>query len=142
APGRGRGDPGRLAVSARSRGAGVTAAVVSSAPGGRQQPATGDLWGSDVVVTTSRGFGSTRAMAEHVLAWFVHFAAGLHPAHRDRQGQQSEHGSYGPVLIEGKTVCVGGAGGIGRAVGSLCAGAGMRVVGTRRRVSPGDTLPT
>jgi phosphoglycerate dehydrogenase-like enzyme len=46
------------------------------------------------------------------------------------------------VLIEGKTVCVVGAGGIGQEVGSLCAGAAMRVVGTRRHVSPGDGLPT
>jgi len=111
-------------------------------PAGASNLLRGDLWGSDVIVTTSRGFGNTRAMAEYVLACFLHFARGLHRAHRDRQRQQFEHGAYRPVLIEGKTVCVVGAGGIGQAVGSLCAGARMRVVGTRRRVSPGDTLPT
>src|SRR5207248_4537188 len=36
-PGSGRGDPGRLALSARSAGALATAAVVSSTPGRRQQ---------------------------------------------------------------------------------------------------------
>ena len=36
-----------------------------------------DLWGSDVIVTTSRGYGNTRAMAEYVLAGFLHFARGL-----------------------------------------------------------------
>ena len=93
-------------------------------------------------VTTSRGHGNTRAMAEYVLACFLHFARGLHRAYRDRQRQQFEHRTYQPILIEGKTVCVIGAGGIGQAVGSLCAGAGMRVVGTRRHVSPGDALPS
>src|SRR5262249_9769659 len=71
-------------------------------PAGASNLLRGDLWGSDVVVTTSRGFGSTRAMAEYVLACFVHFARGLHRAHRDRQRQQFEHGSYRPVQIEGK----------------------------------------
>jgi len=109
-------------------------------PAGASNLLRGDLWGSDVIVTTSRGFGHTRAMAEYVLACFLHFARGLHRAHRDRERQQFEHSSYRPVLIEGKTVCVVGAGGIGQDVGSLCAGAAMRVVGTRRHVSPGDSL--
>ena len=110
-------------------------------PAGASNLLRGDLWGSDVCVTTSRGQGNTGAMAEYVLACFLHFARGLHRAHRDRQRQQFEHRSYRPVLIEGKTVCVVGAGGIGQAVGRLCAGAGMRVVGTRRHVSAGDALP-
>src|SRR3989475_10495653 len=91
-------------------------------PAGASNLLRGDLWGSDVVVTTSRGHGSTRAMAEYVLASLLYFARGLHRASRDRQRQQFEHGSYQPVLLEGKTVCVVGAGGIGRSVGSLCAG--------------------
>jgi glyoxylate/hydroxypyruvate reductase len=110
-------------------------------PAGASNLRRGDLWGSDVTVTTSRGYGNTRAMAEYVLACFLHFARGLHRANRDRQRQSFEHGAYRPVLIEGKTVCVVGAGGIGQEVGALCAGAGMRVVGTRRHVSPGDVLP-
>src|SRR5215468_4114734 len=110
-------------------------------PAGASNLLRGDLWGSDVTVTTSRGQGNTGAMAEYVLACFLHFARGLHRAYRDRQRQHFEHGPYRPMLIEGKTVCVVGAGGIGQAVGRLCAGAGMRVVGTRRSVSPGDALP-
>jgi phosphoglycerate dehydrogenase-like enzyme len=110
-------------------------------PAGASNLLRGDLWGSDVTVTTSRGQGNTGAMAEYVLACFLHFARGLHRAYRDRQRQHFEHGPYRPILIEGKTVCVVGAGGIGQAVGRLCAGAGMRVVGTRRAVSPGDALP-
>jgi len=110
-------------------------------PAGASNLRRGDLWGSDVTVTTSRGQGNTRAMAEFVLACFLHFARGLHRAYPDRQRQRFEHGAYRPVLIEGKTVCVVGAGGIGQAVGSLCAGAGMRVVGTRRHVPAGAVLP-
>src|SRR5262249_24113595 len=74
----------------------------------------------------------TRAMAEYVLACFLHFARGLHRADRDRQRQEFEHRSYGPVLIEGKTVCVGGAGGIGQAV---------RVLLARRRIARGRPTP-
>jgi phosphoglycerate dehydrogenase-like enzyme len=110
-------------------------------PAGASNLLRGDLWGSDVTVTTTRGQGNTGAMAEYVLACFLHFARGLHRAHRDRERQRFEHGRYRPVLIEGKTVCVVGAGGIGRAVGRVCAGAGMRVVGTRRHAWPGETLP-
>ncbi len=111
-------------------------------PAGASNLLRGDLWGSDVTVTTSRGHGNTRAMAEYVLACFLHFARGLHRASRDRERQRFEHGSYKPILIEGKTVCVVGAGGIGQAVGRLCAGAGMRVVGTRRHVTAGEALPS
>ena len=110
-------------------------------PAGASNLLRGDLWGSDVIVTTTRGYGNTGPMAEYVLACFLHFARGLPWAYRDRQRQHFEHRPYQPILLEGKTVCVIGAGGIGQAVGRLCAGAGMRVVGTRRRVSPGDALP-
>src|SRR5438093_8363126 len=111
-------------------------------PAGASNLLRGDLWGSDVTVTTSRGYGNTRPMAEYVLACFLHFARGLHRATRDQQQQQFDHRTYRPIQIEGKTVCVVGAGGIGQAVGSLCAGAGMRVVGTRRHVAPRDPLPS
>ena len=38
-------------------------------------------------------------------------------------------------------MCVVGVGGIGRAVGELCASVGMRVVGTRRQGAAGGPLP-
>jgi phosphoglycerate dehydrogenase-like enzyme len=110
-------------------------------PAGASNLQRGDLWGSDVIVTTSRGYGNTRPMAEYVLACFLHFARGLHRAYPDRQRQHFEHRTYQPILLAGKTACVIGAGGIGQSVGRLCAAAGMRVVGTRRRVSPGEALP-
>src|SRR5439155_6849280 len=67
---------------------------------------------------------------------------GLRRATRDQQQQQFALHTYRPIQIQGKTVCVVGASGIGQAVGSLCAGAGMRVVGTRRHVAPKDALPS
>jgi glyoxylate/hydroxypyruvate reductase A len=100
-----------------------------------------DLWGSDVVVTTSRGYGNTRPMAEYVLAGFLHFARGLHQAYREQRRQRLDRSSYHPVLLQGKTAGVIGAGGIGQEVALLCAGAGMRVIGTRRSKPSGSALP-
>jgi phosphoglycerate dehydrogenase-like enzyme len=110
-------------------------------PAGASNLLRGDLWGSDVIVTTSRGHGNTRAMAEYALASLLHFARGLHRAARDRQQHRFDHVAYRPLLLEGKTVCVVGAGGIGREVGRLCAQAGMRVIGVRRRAQREDALP-
>src|SRR5881296_3596230 len=110
-------------------------------PAGASNLLRGDLWGSDVIVTTSRGYGNTRPMAEYVLANLLHFARGLHHASRDRQRHRFDHRTYRPLLLQGKTVCIVGAGGIGQEVGRLCASAGMRVTGTRRRVAPDTVLP-
>jgi len=110
-------------------------------PAGASNLLRGDLWGSDVTVTTSRGHGNVRPMAEYALASLLHFARGLHRASRDQQRHQFDHRPYRPLLLQGKTVCVVGAGGIGREVGRLCASAGMRVIGTRRRPAIDAALP-
>jgi phosphoglycerate dehydrogenase-like enzyme len=110
-------------------------------PAGASNLRIGDLWGSDVMVTTSRGAGNTLAMAEYAMAGIFHFAKGLDGALRDRTAESFDHRAYRPLLIEGKTVCVVGAGGIGREVGRLAAGLGMRVIGTRRNAAPGTSLP-
>ncbi len=110
-------------------------------PAGASNLQQSDLWGSDVLVTTSRGHGDVRPMAEYVLGLFLHFARGFHYAYRDERRDQFEHRSYRPVLLQGKTVCVIGAGGIGRALGKLCADFGMQVVGTRNRVAPAAGTP-
>jgi len=110
-------------------------------PAGASNLLRGDLWASDVTVTTSRSHGNTGPMAEYVLACFLHFARGLHRAELDRQNQEFDYRAYRPVLLAGKAVCVVGAGGIGTAVARLCSAAGMRVVGTRRDPDPRATLP-
>ena len=110
-------------------------------PAGASNLLLGDLWGSDVVVTTSRGYGNTLAMAEYALAGILHFAKGLHRAAVDRGAGQFDHRAYRPLQLQGKTACVVGAGGIGLEVGRLCAALGMSVVGTRRHPRPGAPLP-
>src|SRR5262249_50224493 len=95
-----------------------------------------------VIATTSRGAGNTLAMAEYALAGILHFAKGLHRSAGERAAQKFDHRAYRPLLLDGKTACVVGAGGIGRDVAKLCAAIGMRVVGTRRRPEAGVLLPT
>jgi Phosphoglycerate dehydrogenase and related dehydrogenases len=114
---------------------------VHQTPAGASNLLDTDLWGSDVIVTTSRGLTNRRPMAEYVLASFLHFTRGLHLSYRDRQRHRFDHRAYDAVVIRDKTVCVVGAGGIGQEVGKLCAAAGMRVVGTRREVANGSALP-
>jgi len=108
-------------------------------PAGASNLMLGDLWGSDVIATTSRGAGNTLAMAEYALAGILYFAKGLDRAGIDRDAGRFDHRAYRPLLIEGKTALIVGAGGIGLEVGRLCAAIGMRVVGTRR--TPATSLP-
>jgi phosphoglycerate dehydrogenase-like enzyme len=108
-------------------------------PAGASNLLRGDLWGSDVLVTTSRGSGNTLAMAEYALAGILHFAKGLPQASVDREAGHFSHRAYQPLLLDGKTACIVGTGGIGQDVGRLCAAIGMRVVGTRGTV--GSDLP-
>jgi phosphoglycerate dehydrogenase-like enzyme len=110
-------------------------------PAGASNLLLGDLWGSDVTVTTSRGVGNILAMAEYAVVGILHFAKGLHRAAVDRGAAAFDYRAYRPLLLDGKTVCVVGAGGIGREVGRLCAALGMRVLGTRRHPQPGEALP-
>jgi phosphoglycerate dehydrogenase-like enzyme len=110
-------------------------------PAGASNLLRGDLWGSDIVVTTSRGSGNTLAMAEYALAGILHFAKGLPQAAIDRNAGHFSHRAYQPLLLQGKTACVVGVGGIGREVGRLCAAIGMRVVGIRRKPRDDRPLP-
>ena len=110
-------------------------------PAGASNLMLGDLWGSDVLVTTARGAGNTLAIAEYAVAGILHFAKGLHRAAVDREAGAFAHRNYRPLLVQGKTACIVGAGGIGRDVGRLCAVLGMRVVGTRRHWDPDAPLP-
>jgi phosphoglycerate dehydrogenase-like enzyme len=114
---------------------------VHQRPAGASNLRPGDLWGSDVTVTTSRGVGSTLAMAEYAIAGILSFAKGFNQADTDRMTGAFDHRADRPLLIEGKTLCVVGAGGIGRDVGRLGAALGMRVIGTRRHPNADAALP-
>ncbi len=114
---------------------------VHQLPAGASNLVETDLWGANLLVTTSRGLTNRRPMAEYVLASFLHFARGLHLSYRDQRRRYFDHQSYNPVIIRDKTACVVGTGGIGQEVAKLCAAAGMRVVGCRRHVAPGAGLP-
>ncbi len=103
-------------------------------PAGASNLLLGDLWGSDVTVTTSRGAGNTLAMAEYAVAGILHFAKSLHRAVVDRGAGASIRGPTGRCCCRVRHACVVGAGGIGVEVGRLCAALGMHVVGTRRRM--------
>ena len=104
-------------------------------PAGASNIRRGDLWGSDVMVTTSRGYGDTQAIAEYAVAGLLMFAKGLGSA-RQHEHRLSER----PMGLADRTVLILGAGGIGRAAAGLCAGLGLRVVGVRSdsRAEPGD----
>jgi glyoxylate/hydroxypyruvate reductase A len=110
-------------------------------PAGASNLLKGDLWGSDVVVTTSRGAGNTLAIAEYAIAGILHAAKGFHRAALDREATAFNARAYRPLLLAGKTALIVGAGGIGLQVGRLCAALGMRVVGTRRHPQPDQSLP-
>src|SRR5258706_5106597 len=109
-------------------------------PAGASNLLLSDLWGSDVVVTTSRGAANPLPIAEYAVASILYFAKGLQRAAVDRVNRKFDFRAYRPVLVEAKTVCVVGAGGIGLEVGRLCAALGMRVIGTRR-TRPDGPLP-
>lgn len=110
-------------------------------PAGASNLRMGDLWGSNVIVTTSRGAGNTLAMAEYVLAGMMYFAKGLGQAVADAGAGAFNFIGYKPMQLAGKTVCVVGAGGIGQDVGARCAALGLNVVGTRRQPDPDAPLP-
>ena len=105
-------------------------------PAGASNLLKGDLWGSDVTVTTSRGRAirwRSRNMRWPELCTSPR--ACIAPRSIGTRGV-FDHRAYRPLLLEGKTACVVGAGGIGLEVGRLCAALGMRVVGTRRHPQP------
>ena len=111
-------------------------------PAGASNLMRGDIWKSNITVTTSRGLGNTRGIAEYAVAGILHFAKGLYRASVDREQGAFNHSAYRPVSLQDKTVCVVGAGGIGLEVGRLCSALGMKVVGTRRTVDNSSPLPT
>ncbi|MGE0826560.1 MAG: D-2-hydroxyacid dehydrogenase [Candidatus Binatia bacterium] len=104
-------------------------------PAGASNLRMGDLWGSDITVTTSRGYNNTLPIAEYVLSTLLVFAKSLPQAFHDQQRRSFARRHYQPVLVQGKTLGIIGLGGIGREVARLASALGMRVLATRRSAS-------
>ncbi len=92
----------------------------------------GDIWGSSIIVTTSRGHRGTVPIAEYVIAAVLAFAKQLPRAFGDQKTRHLSRRDYRPVLLQGKTIGIVGLGGIGREVARLAKALGMRVLATRR----------
>src|SRR5260370_1102382 len=103
-------------------------------PAGASNLLRGDLWGSDVAVTTSRGAGNTLAMAEYAVAGILHFAKSLDRAINDRLARALDHPAPRPPLIAGKTPCAGAPRRGPVAGGRRCPAPRRRGGGGRRRV--------
>lgn len=101
-------------------------------PAGASNLRRGDIWGSDILVTTSRGLNNTLPIAEYVLATIFLFAKSLPQAFHDQARQEFDRRRYRSVLIQDKTVGIIGLGGIGSDVARLAKAVGMRVLATRR----------
>ena len=108
-------------------------------PAGASNLRMGDMWGSDVVVTTSRGLNNPLPIAEYVLSTIFLFAKSLPQAFRDQNNQAFERREYRPILVQGKTIGIIGLGGIGSAVARLAKAVGMRVMATRRSATTPHT---
>ena len=104
-------------------------------PAGASNLRMGDLWGSPITVTTSRGYNNALPIAEYILATMLLFAKSLPQAFHDQVQQAFDRRRYRPVLLQGKTLGIIGLGGIGVEAARLAKAVGMRVIATRRSVS-------
>ena len=82
-------------------------------PAGASNLREGDLWGSPITVTTSRGYNNTLPIAEYVVATMLLFAKSLPQAFHDQAQRSFDRREYRPVLMHGKTLGIVGLGGIG-----------------------------
>lgn len=104
-------------------------------PAGASNLRMGDLWGSPIMVTTSRGQNNALPIAEYLLATILLFAKSLPQAFHDQAQQTFDRRQYRPILVQGKTLGIVGLGGIGSEAARLAKAVGMRVVATRRSVT-------
>src|SRR5512145_2134529 len=79
---------------------------VHELPAGASNFLDTDLWGSNILVTTSRGLTNRRPMAEYVLASFLHFTRGFYLSYVEKQRQRFDHRAYQPIIVRDKTACV------------------------------------
>jgi phosphoglycerate dehydrogenase-like enzyme len=82
-------------------------------------------------VTTSRGYGEVTAIAEYAIAGLLYFAKGFDQAIIDSVTNSFQRSTYAACSAENKTLCVVGAGGIGKEVARLARALGMQTLGIR-----------
>lgn len=107
---------------------------VHQTPAGASNLRMGDLWGTSITVTTSRGYNNTLPIAEYVLAAILLAAKSLPNAFHDQERRNFDRRAYRPVLVQGKTLGIVGLGGIGSDAARLARAVGMQVIATRRSV--------
>jgi phosphoglycerate dehydrogenase-like enzyme len=112
---------------------------VHQTPAGASNLRMGDLWGTTVTVTTSRGYNNTVPIAEYVMAAILLAAKSLAHAFHDQARRSFDRRVYHPVLVQGKTLGIVGLGGIGSEVARLARALGMRVIATRRSALTAQT---
>ena len=91
-----------------------------------------DVWNTDVKITSGRGIVQALPIAEMVIAAALAFAKNLTLATDQTRTGTLDGAPYKLQLIQGKTMGVVGAGGIGGEIARLAKALGMRVVATRR----------
>jgi phosphoglycerate dehydrogenase-like enzyme len=96
-------------------------------PAGVSNLQRGDLWQTDIPITSGRGAGNTLAIAEWTIAASLCMLKDLFPRARPLHRR-----AFHPRQVAGKTMGVVGLGGIGQQVARLASALGMRVIGARR----------
>jgi phosphoglycerate dehydrogenase-like enzyme len=91
-----------------------------------------DLWNTDIIITSGRGFVQALPIAEMVIAAALAFAKNITLATDQTRAGSLDASAYKLQLIRGKTFGVVGAGGIGSEITRLAKALGMRVLATRR----------
>jgi phosphoglycerate dehydrogenase-like enzyme len=91
---------------------------------------TPDFVASPVLLTNAQGLYAT-PIAEHVLAFLLHFSRGFDHLLRHQLAHRWQHAEVRE--LKGSTLGIVGLGGIGSEVARLARGFGMRVIAIRRR---------
>ena len=98
-----------------------------------------DLWGSQVMLTSSRGYVGVTPIAEYVMAGVFYFARGLQTGSDPDRSGALDRKRYRLTSVAGATMGIVGLGGIGQEVARLARAVGMRVMATRRSVTETET---
>ena len=91
-----------------------------------------DIWESQIVLTSSRGYVAPTSIAQYVMAGIMFFGRGLFNAYLDKRSGRLDRAGYQTIPLHEATVGIVGLGGIGKEVARLARQYSMRVLATRR----------